>query len=147
MALGTAGYTAGLAVELLELNGMAPGAGKVLVNGATGGVATLAIDMLAGLGYTVVAVTGKDGEHEFLRRLGAAEILPRQTIEMGSRPPSLAFPRTKTHVLTPATVQPDWTTNHHNPTEQLRTAMARTRSSEALRLLQRLLEPLLRRYG
>jgi NADPH2:quinone reductase len=85
-ALGVAGYTAGLAVELLELNGMAPVRGRVLVNGATGGVATLAIDMLSKLGYHVVAVTGKDGEHEFLKRLGAAEVLSRQKLEMGSRP-------------------------------------------------------------
>ena len=85
-ALGVAGYTAGLAVELLELNGMAPGKGKVLVNGATGGVATLAIDMLAKLGYHVVAVTGKDGEHGFLRGLGAAEVLSRHKLEMGNRP-------------------------------------------------------------
>jgi NADPH2:quinone reductase len=85
-ALGVAGYTAGLAVELLELNGMAPGKGKVLVNGATGGVATLAIDMLAKLGYQVVAVTGKDGEHEFLKGLGAAEVLSRHKLEMGNRP-------------------------------------------------------------
>ncbi len=85
-ALGVAGYTAGLAVELLELNGMARNNGKVLVNGATGGVATLSIDMLARLGYQVVAVTGKDAEHEFLRKLGAAEVLPRQKLEMGSRP-------------------------------------------------------------
>ncbi|MBI1964887.1 MAG: oxidoreductase [Betaproteobacteria bacterium] len=85
-ALGVAGYTAGLAMELLELNGMAPGNGKVLVNGATGGVATLAIDMLSRLGYHVVAVTGKDAEHEFLRKLGAAEVLPRQQPEPGSRP-------------------------------------------------------------
>jgi len=85
-ALGVAGYTAGLAVELLELNGMAPNNGKVLVNGATGGVATLAIDMLAGLGYHVVAVTGKDSEHEFLKRLGAAEVVSRHKLELGSRP-------------------------------------------------------------
>jgi NADPH2:quinone reductase len=85
-ALGVAGYTAGLAVELLELNGMAPGKGKVLVNGATGGVATLAIDMLAKLGYQVVAVTGKDSEHEFLKGLGAAEVLSRHKLEMGNRP-------------------------------------------------------------
>jgi NADPH2:quinone reductase len=85
-ALGVAGYTAGLAVELLELNGMAPVRGKVLVNGATGGVATLAIDMLAKLGYHVVAVTGKDAEHGFLKALGAAEVLARQRLEMGSRP-------------------------------------------------------------
>jgi acrylyl-CoA reductase (NADPH) len=86
MALGTAGYTAGLAMELLELNGMAPGNGKVLVNGATGGVASLAIDMLAALGYTVAAVTGKDSEHEFLKKIGAAEILSRATLDLGKRP-------------------------------------------------------------
>ena len=86
MALGTAGYTAGLAVELLELNGMHPGGGRVLVNGATGGVATLAIDMLSGLGYAVTAVTGKDAEQEFLNKIGAAEVLSRNTLEMGIRP-------------------------------------------------------------
>jgi len=83
---GVAGYTAGLAVELLELNGMAPANGKVLVNGATGGVATLAIDMLAKLGYHVVAVTGKDAEHDFLKKLGAREVLSRHKLEMGTRP-------------------------------------------------------------
>jgi acrylyl-CoA reductase (NADPH) len=86
MALGTAGYTAGLAFELLELNGMAPDKGKVLVNGATGGVATLTIDMLSSLGYSVVAITGKDAEHEFLKRIGAAEVLPRQKLDLGTRP-------------------------------------------------------------
>lgn len=86
MALGTAGYTAGMAVELLELNGLAPNNGKVLVNGATGGVASLAIDMLAALGYSVTAVTGKAAEHDFLRKLGAAEILDRATIDFGTRP-------------------------------------------------------------
>jgi putative YhdH/YhfP family quinone oxidoreductase len=86
MALGTAGYTAGLAMELLELNGLAPTRGKVLVNGATGGVATLAIDMLAGLGYSVTAVTGKDAEHPFLQKIGAAEVLSRHKLEMGARP-------------------------------------------------------------
>ena len=86
MALGTAGYTAGLAMCLLEQNDMRPGNGKVLVNGATGGVATLAIDMLAALGYSIVAVTGKDAEHDFLRRLGATEVLPRAALEMGARP-------------------------------------------------------------
>lgn len=86
MALGTAGYTAALAVCLLEHNAMQPQNGKVLVNGATGGVATLAIDMLSGLGYPVTAVTGKDNEHEFLRQLGAAEVLPRSKIDLGSRP-------------------------------------------------------------
>ncbi|MFN7086035.1 MAG: oxidoreductase [Burkholderiales bacterium] len=86
MALGTAGYTAALAIQLLEQNDMKPANGKVLVNGATGGVATLCIDMLAKLGYQVTAVTGKDGEHEFLKKIGAAEVLPRQSLDMGSRP-------------------------------------------------------------
>lgn len=85
-ALGVAGYTAGLAVELLELNGMTPKGGKVLVNGATGGVATLSIDILARCGYDVVAVTGKDAEHGFLKTLGAKEVLPRGSLEMGTRP-------------------------------------------------------------
>ena len=86
MTLGTAGYTAGLAIELLELNGLAPGNGKVLVNGATGGVASLAIDMLAAKGYAVTAVTGKDSEHAFLQKLGAQEVLGRSAIEFGTRP-------------------------------------------------------------
>jgi len=85
-ALGVAGYTAGLAMDLLELNGMEPSQGKVLVNGATGGVATLAMDMLAGLGYHVVAVTGKDAEHAYLQKLGAKEVLSRHRLEMGARP-------------------------------------------------------------
>jgi putative YhdH/YhfP family quinone oxidoreductase len=86
MALGTAGYTAGLAIELLELNGMTPANGKVLVNGATGGVASIAIDVLAGLGYAVTAVTGKDAEHGFLKTIGAAEILSRDGLDLGKRP-------------------------------------------------------------
>ncbi len=86
MALGTAGYTAGLAITLLEQNDMRPENGKVLVNGATGGVASLCIDMLSGLGYQVSALTGKDDEHAFLKQLGAAETLSRHKLEMGSRP-------------------------------------------------------------
>lgn len=86
MALGTAGYTAALAVELLELNGLEPAGGKVLVNGATGGVATLAIDMLARRGYKVVALTGKLAEAGFLKEIGASEVLFRQQLDMGTRP-------------------------------------------------------------
>ena len=86
MALGTAGYTAGLAMELLELNGLAPGNGTVLVNGATGGVATLAIDMLARNGYAITAVTGKEGEQAFLKEIGVRDVLLRQTLDLGSRP-------------------------------------------------------------
>lgn len=86
MALGTAGYTAGLAITLLEHNDMKPAQGKVLVNGATGGVASLCIDMLAHLGYQVTALTGKDSELEFLKKIGAAEVLSRNSLEMGNRP-------------------------------------------------------------
>ncbi|MCC6534525.1 MAG: oxidoreductase [Burkholderiales bacterium] len=86
MALGTAGYTAGLAIELAEKNDMAPSRGAVLVNGATGGVASLCIDMLARLGYRVTALTGKANEAAYLQSLGATEVLDRGRLDMGSRP-------------------------------------------------------------
>ena len=86
MAIGTAGYTAALAIHLLEQNDLKPDLGKVVVNGATGGVASLAIDMLAKLGYAVSAVTGKDSEHEYLRDLGASEVVSRSALQMGTRP-------------------------------------------------------------
>lgn len=86
MALGTAGFTAGLAIELAEKNDLAPNAGKVLVNGATGGVASLCIDMLSRLGYSVTALTGKTNEAQYLKDLGASEVVDRTTIEMGTRP-------------------------------------------------------------
>ena len=86
MALGTAGYTAGLAIELAEKNDLTPKQGKVLVNGATGGVASLCIDMLAKLGYQVVALTGKAAEAPYLKSLGASEVLDRGKQEFGSRP-------------------------------------------------------------
>ncbi len=86
MAIGTAGYTAALAIHLLEHNGMAPANGKVVVNGATGGCASLAIAMLAGLGYRVTAVTGKSSEHAYLRKLGAAEVCGREALAAGTRP-------------------------------------------------------------
>ncbi|MGQ0525150.1 MAG: oxidoreductase [Betaproteobacteria bacterium] len=86
MAIGTAGYTAALAIHLLEQNDMKPQNGKVLVNGATGGVATLAIDMLAKLGYDVTAVTGKDSEHAFLKNIGAREVMGRDSVDPGTRP-------------------------------------------------------------
>lgn len=86
MALGTAGYTAGLAIELAEKNDLAPGRGKVLVNGATGGVASLCIDMLSRLGYSVTALTGKAAESAYLQSLGAAEVLDRTKLDVGIRP-------------------------------------------------------------
>lgn len=86
MAIGTAGYTSALAVHLLEHNGMAPANGKVVVNGATGGCASIAIDMLAALGYAVTAVTGKTGEHAYLKKLGASEVVGRDVLKLGTRP-------------------------------------------------------------
>jgi len=82
MALGTAGYTAGLAVERMEHDGLRPENGPVLVNGATGGVGSVAIDILAGAGYEVVAMTGKQAESDYLKELGAKEVLLRGDIDM-----------------------------------------------------------------
>ena len=86
MAIGTAGFTAALAIHRLEQNDLKPENGKVLMTGATGGVGSLAIQMLAQLGYHVVALTGKDSEHDYLKSLGAAEILSRKDFVMGTRP-------------------------------------------------------------
>ncbi len=86
MKLGTAGFTAALAIHRMEQNGQAPGNGPVVVTGATGGVGSLAIDMLAGRGYEVVAVSGKPEADEYLRGLGAARVLRRQDIDPGKRP-------------------------------------------------------------
>ena len=86
MAVGTAGYTSALAIHLLEHNGMTPAGGKVVVNGATGGCASLAISMLARLGYKVTAVTGKSSEHAYLKSIGAAEIVGREALPAGTRP-------------------------------------------------------------
>jgi putative YhdH/YhfP family quinone oxidoreductase len=82
MAIGTAGFTAGLAIEALARNGTVPDCGPVVVTGATGGVGCLAVDIFAGAGYHVVAVTGKPERHDWLRRLGAAEILPREAVTL-----------------------------------------------------------------
>jgi acrylyl-CoA reductase (NADPH) len=86
MALGTAGFTAALAIHRMEHNGQTPGKGPVVVTGATGGVGSLAIDMLAGRGYEVVAVSGKATATDYLRSLGATKVLPRQEINFGQRP-------------------------------------------------------------
>ena len=86
MALGTAGFTAALSIHRLEQNELTPDKGKVIVTGATGGVSSLAIQMLAQLGYRVVALTGKDAEYDYLKSLGANEILSRKDLVMGTRP-------------------------------------------------------------
>ena len=86
MAIGTAGYTAALSVHRLERHGLEPGDGPVLVTGATGGVGSSAVAMLAQLGHEVVAVTGKD-EGDYLRALGASEVLGREELAVeGGRP-------------------------------------------------------------
>src|SRR3954468_3673047 len=86
MALGTAGFTAALAIHRMERNGQAPARGPVVVTGATGGVGSIAIDMLATRGYEVVAVTGKQDVSDYLRTLGAGSVVPREQLALGSRP-------------------------------------------------------------
>ena len=82
MALGTAGFTAALGIVRMEENGLSPDKGKVIVTGATGGVGSLAIDMLAKKGYHVVALTGKAHEVEYLKGLGAKEVMLRSELKL-----------------------------------------------------------------
>lgn len=86
MAIGTAGYTAMLCVLALEDHGVAPDAGEVLVTGATGGVGSVAVSVLAKLGYAVAASTGRPEEGDYLRALGAAEIIDRKELSEPGRP-------------------------------------------------------------
>ncbi|WP_322819540.1 oxidoreductase [Tepidiforma sp.] len=87
MAIGTAGFTAALSLEALEHNGLRPQNGTVIVTGATGGVGSTAVAMLAQAGYTVAASTGKTSEHAYLRQLGATEILSREEVSAESTRP------------------------------------------------------------
>ena len=86
MAIGTAGYTAALALLALERHGLRPGTGDVLVTGAAGGVGSVAVALLARGGYRVVASTGRPQESEYLRGLGAAEIVDRATLSAPGKP-------------------------------------------------------------
>ena len=86
MSLGTAGFTAALAIHRMEQNGQAPSGGPIAVTGATGGVGSVAVDMLATRGYQVIAVSGKAQAAEYLKALGASEVLDRRTLDLGSRP-------------------------------------------------------------
>lgn len=86
MQIGTAGYTAALAIHRMEQNSQMPDLGPIVVTGATGGVGSVAIDMLAGRGYEVAAVTGKAAEEDYLRKIGAQQILLRDEIDFGKRP-------------------------------------------------------------
>jgi putative YhdH/YhfP family quinone oxidoreductase len=82
MAFGTAGYTAGIAIVRMEHEGLKPAGGPVIVSGATGGVGSIAVSALSRSGYHVVALTGKEAESEWLKKLGAKEILLRQNLNL-----------------------------------------------------------------
>ncbi len=86
MKIGTAGFTAAFGIHRMEQNGQRPDGGPIVVTGATGGVGSIAVNMLAGRGYEVVAVSGKPDAEAYLRELGAARVLARQDIDLGSRP-------------------------------------------------------------
>ncbi len=82
MTLGTAGFTAAQAIMLMEHNGLKPGNGPVAVTGSTGGVGSVAVEILAKSGYEVVAITGKKEETHYLKELGAREVIVRQTVDL-----------------------------------------------------------------
>lgn len=86
MTVGTAGFTAALSVVRLEQNGLTPKNGPVIVTGATGGVGSVGVAILAALGYQVVALTGKEQQRSHLLSLGASEVLIRGTLTMGTKP-------------------------------------------------------------
>ncbi|MET3695845.1 putative YhdH/YhfP family quinone oxidoreductase [Bacillus oleivorans] len=87
MIIGTAGFTAALSVLRLEDNNVTPDNGKVLVTGATGGVGSFAVSILSVLGYDVEASTGKESEHEYLKKLGAVSIVSRDEVYKGEIKP------------------------------------------------------------
>jgi len=89
MMLGSAGLTAGFCVDVLQKHDVRPDRGEVLVTGASGGVGSVAVAILAKLGYEVVAVTGKTTAHDYLRSLGAAEVAPRESVDDKSDKPLL----------------------------------------------------------
>ncbi|HXD05665.1 MAG TPA: MDR family oxidoreductase [Burkholderiaceae bacterium] len=86
MAIGTAGFTAALCVMALHKHGLQPGDGEVLVTGASGGVGSVAVALLAGLGYTVTASTGRPQETDYLKALGAAHVIDRTTLSSPGKP-------------------------------------------------------------
>ncbi len=87
MAIGTAGYTAAMAFEAIERNGTTAASGPLVVTGATGGVGCLAVDIFAAKGYHVAASTGKPQQHDWLRELGAVEILSREDVSLAEEQP------------------------------------------------------------
>ncbi|WP_232698927.1 NADPH:quinone oxidoreductase family protein [Brevibacillus daliensis] len=87
MIIGTAGFTAALSVQRLEESGLTPKSGPVLVTGATGGVGSIAVDILSTRGYEVIASTGKEHEHDYLRQLGASQIINRKDLQAPDKKP------------------------------------------------------------
>jgi NADPH2:quinone reductase len=86
MAIGTAGFTAALAIHRMEQNGQQPDQGPVLVNGATGGVGSMAVDMLSGAGYSVTAMSSKADAVDYLKSIGASDFVNLRELELGNRP-------------------------------------------------------------
>jgi len=86
MAIGTAGFTAALAVNQMQHNGQKPDRGAIFVTGATGGVGSYAIDYLSGLGFEVIAISSKPDRVDYLESLGAGQVISRQALAMGNRP-------------------------------------------------------------
>ncbi len=86
MAIGTAGFTAALAVDRMQANGQTPVHGPILVTGASGGVGSVAINLLSDLGYDVIAMTSQTSQLDYFKQLGASDILDRTQLEMGERP-------------------------------------------------------------
>jgi NADPH2:quinone reductase len=86
MALGTAGFTAALAIHRMEQLGQRPELGPVAVTGASGGVGSIAVSILRARGYEVVAVSGRPEHHDYLRRIGASEVKTPEQLELGTRP-------------------------------------------------------------
>jgi NADPH2:quinone reductase len=86
MVLGTAGFTAALAVVRMELNGQSPDKGPIAVTGATGGVGSVAVSILSSRGYRVTAVSGRPEHHGYLRSLGATEVKTPEELQLGARP-------------------------------------------------------------
>jgi acrylyl-CoA reductase (NADPH) len=86
MGLGTAGFTAAMSLYRMEANGQEPGMGPIVVTGASGGVGTVAIDLLTGAGYEVHAITGKTAEFDWLEQLGATQCISRHDLHWGKKP-------------------------------------------------------------
>lgn len=86
IAIGTAGFTAALAISQMQLNGQKPGMGSIIVTGASGGVGSFAVDILSGLGFEVIALSSKQDRVDYLESIGASQVISPQTLSLGQRP-------------------------------------------------------------